>query len=296
MIKISNKDLMKELKLKFIKNTELVKEQAILMSQLKQVNDKLMNSERIKSNFLSNIRNEINNPISAVLELCKTLSNNEVPDTEKEKFTKMIYNEVFYLDFQLRNIINSAELEAGEAKLSPSHINVSSIVTSVLKSFQHLIEKKGLHIHQVFNKIDKLFIGDPEKIHLVLSNLVANAVRFCNENGNILISIAFDANTLQINIRNSGTSIPKENESLIFDRFRQMEEGSVKTYIGHGLGLSITKALLELMGGEIFLNKNNDAGTEFIVKIKELDKGMNSPTISAHENDFLFNDVHDKVF
>jgi signal transduction histidine kinase len=296
MIKITQKELMKELKLKAMKNNELVNAQTELMAQLKQVNDKLMNSERIKSNFLSNIRNEINNPISAVLELSKSLLNRNIQEVDKEKFSQLIYNEVFYLDFQLRNIINSAELEAGETKLSPSHVNVNSILSSVLDSFQHLIEKKELHIHQTLSNVSRQFVSDPEKLHLILSNLLANAVRFCNEDGNILIDIMVDSNTLHIKIKNSGSSIPKENESVIFDRFRQMEEGSIKTYIGHGLGLSITKALLELMDGDIKLNNDTIGATEFVVSLKELDMRSNSMSLSEDGNDFIFDNIHDTVF
>ncbi len=286
---------MNELKLKFIKNNELIDEQTSLLGQLKEVNTKLVNSERVKSNFLSNIRNEINNPISAVLELSKNMLSKEITDAERERFSKLIFNEVFYLEFQLRNIINSAELEAGEISLSPSVVKINSILNTILGSFKHLIEKKNLYVHYHFDSNNQHFITDPEKLHLVLSNLVANAVRFCNENGNIIIHSSFESDNWEIRIRNSGESISKNDRSVIFDRFRQVEEGTNKTFMGHGLGLSVTKALLDIMNGKIELTDDLINGTEFKISLKALELGSHNLVLSENGNDFIF-DVHDEVF
>src|SRR3954470_14399093 len=115
---ISDHDLIQELKLRFETKEKLFTEQLTLLTELKHVNEKLVLSEGLKSNFLSNIRNEINNPVASILGLAKNIAEGDLSQEATKKFATLIYSEIFSLDFQLRNILASAELEAGEATVA----------------------------------------------------------------------------------------------------------------------------------------------------------------------------------
>lgn len=286
---ISDKELLRELEIRFENNKKLLQEQVELMSELKSVNEKLIASEGLKSNFLSNIRNEINNPLASILEMSKNISGGRMDTNNRERFSTLIFNEAFNLDFQLRNIFASAEIEAGEAFTKGVVVNIQSIIENTIASFKHLLQKKNItlsYVHQ--NKEVNTFCTDAEKLHLIVSNLISNAIQFSPENSNIEMESNVANKQLNVWIKDNGQGVRDEELTLIFDRFRQLEEGSTKTYGGHGLGLSIVKALLELMDGSVSIISQKGKGSLFIVNIPEAKTDNSEVVFSSEGNDFLF--------
>lgn len=295
--KITDDELLAELKRRFDENNSNLEQERKLIAELNLVNEKLLASEHLKSNFLSNIRNEINNPIASILELSKNIYEGQLDIDSMKTFANLIYSEAFDLDFQLRNIFLSAEIEAGESPLSVISVNISSLIESVVSTFKAKIDKREL-IFSWKNEIESqtIFKTDTEKLHLILSNLLANAIQFNKLNGVIKIESRIEAGLLIISIEDSGIGISEENQSKIYDRFHQIEEGSTKTYGGHGLGLSITKALLEIIEGKISLESELGKGSKFTLKINEL-QGFEGgdDTFSSDGNDFLFDQDEDDM-
>jgi signal transduction histidine kinase len=222
---ISDQDLINELQLRFDKNEKLLKEQFNLMLQLRSVNEKLVASEGMKSNFLSNIRNEINNPLASILELSKNISEGTLDIDTMKRFSELIYGEAFGLDFQLRNIFASAEIEAGEAIISPVGVNLNSLIQNVISAFRHQLQKKKLLlINNTQNNEQELFRTDSEKLHLILSNLLNNAIQFSNIGDSIEISSSVINSVLTLSVIDTGRGMTREEQTIIFDRFRQCEE------------------------------------------------------------------------
>jgi len=287
---ISDKELIRELELRFDTNEKLLQEQFTLMLELRSVNEKLVASEKLKSNFLSNIRNEINNPLASVLELSKNISEG-APDAETiKRFSGLIYSEAFSLDFQLRNIFASAEIEAGEATVSGVAVNVYSVLQNIIQNFKHQVQKKKIlltHVNQSEENIP--FFTDPEKLHLVVSNLISNAIQFSQAGSVVELDSSINGNVLIISVKDTGSGMNKEEREVIFDRFRQVEEGSTKTYGGHGLGLSISKAMLELLDGTMCVVTEKGKGSTFTISIPQSQNFNTSDLIFSSEgNDFLF--------
>lgn len=296
--KISDSELLTELKSRFIKNQLLHEEQENLLLQLHLVNEKLITSELLKSNFLSNIRNEINNPLASILELSKNISTGNITPESIRKFGTLIYGEAFNLDFQLRNIFVSAEIEAGESNVSVISVNVFSIINSVISSFSHQLNKREITLkaNLDFNE-NRFFNTDAEKLHLILSNLLSNAIQYSNEKGMIEIDGKIENKQLIVSIADKGIGINEAEKERIFDRFKQLEEGSTKTYGGHGLGLSITKALVEILDGNISFESEKGEGSTFEVKIPESEiRNGNDQIVSIDGNDFLFNGDNEVIF
>lgn len=294
--KISDIELLQELKQRFEENTRTLNEQRSLMEQLKSVNEKLLVSEHLKTNFLSNIRNEINNPIASILELSKNISEGNMSLESVKKFADLIFAETFNLDFQLRNIFFSAEIEAGESLLSVISVNIFSVINNVIDSFKNQIKKKGitLKVNNTINK-NQIFHTDSEKLHLIISNLLSNAIQYSHAGGSIEINCKLENRQLIFSITDKGIGISEEDKNKIYDRFRQLEGGSTKTYGGHGLGLSITKALLEIINGAISLESKKGKGSTFTVVINESEEiDVGEDIFSEEGNDFLFNDS-DKI-
>jgi len=294
---ITDEQLLTELKRRFVENNTNLEKERKLINELNEVNEKLLNSEHLKSNFLSNIRNEINNPIASILELSKNIEEGNMDSVTVKTFASLIFSEAFDLDFQLRNVFLSAEIEAGESPLSVISVNINPLIETVINSFKKKMDKNGVK-YSWLNEIPEgtIFKTDSEKLHLILSNLLANAIHFNHPGGEVIVYSKIVDEQLVLSIKDNGIGISEENQSMIYNRFHQIEEGSTKTYGGHGLGLSITKALLEIIYGDISLVSELGRGSEFVISVKELEsfEGEDS-TFSSGGNDFLFGDDDDDM-
>lgn len=294
---LTDEELLSELKRRFDENKKMLVDERLLIEELNNVNQKLLASENLKSNFLSNIRNEINNPIASILELSKNIKEGQMDVESMKRFASLIFSETFDLDFQLRNIFLSAEIEAGESPLSVISVNITSIVSNVIDSFKAKIDKKGIEL--IYNNTieqNTIFKTDSEKLHLILCNLLANAIQFNDYGGKIEIDTKIEDNKFFFSIKDNGIGIAEDELEKIYDRFHQIESGTTKTYGGHGLGLSITKALLEILEGKIIVYSNIGVGSNFIIEINQLDLTEGDEDVySSDGNDFLFDQEEDDM-
>jgi len=265
-----------------------------LMKNLEGLNKKLQESESLKSSFLSNVRNEINNPLTSIMGLSEQIMNgvNLEYDSIMQRVL-MIYTEAFDLDFQLRNIFVAAELEAGEAIPNIAIVDVNALIKNTINSFRHKSNKKELSIHYSYMSIyeteEKNFLKtDPEKLKLILSNLLSNAIEFSNDRGSVKLVAKRDSKYLIFSVKDDGIGIDEEDQTVIFDRFRQLETGTTRAHGGHGLGLSITKDLVALLGGTISVVSTKDKGSIFMVSVPEADVPVDVDTFSDDGNILVF--------
>jgi len=289
MKKLTDQQIIDELSERFEQKLEAIKEQERLMDQLEKVNKKLMDSESVKSQFLSNIRNEINNPLSSILGLADKMSQ-KPGNIDQVKYTSsLIHQEAFSLDFQLRNIFTAAELEAGELQPNFGKVDIHSLVNGVLKKFEHLIEKKGLGT-QVKCKENLNFTTDANLLNSVLENLVSNAIEYNKEKGSIILDVSTeDENKLHINVIDTGIGMNESDYKIIFDRFVQLDTGVTKSHLGHGLGLTVTKAQIELLQGSVHVECIIDEGCSIGISIP-LAEEDDMHTFSDSGNVFFFDD------
>lgn len=291
---LSDNELLNELKLRFDENKKSLQETQKLLRELEAVNQKLVDSESLKSHFLSNIRNEINNPLSAIIGLAENLSTLKNPDKKLVgEITNSIISEAFNLNFQLCNIFAAAELEAGETDLMFSAIDVNEMINDILDDFSHQFEErkqKIVLINNIRNQPDTRFTfrTDAEKLHLILSNLISNATKFGLSNTEIIIKVGIEEKKLFCSVFGSCNGIKSGDRNKIFDRFKQLETGSTKKFSGHGLGLSIIKAFLELLNGEISIDTEIGRGCTFKISIPEPESAEYIDAYSFEGNEILF--------
>ncbi len=289
MKKRTEKQIIDELNQRVEQNRIAVKEQERLMVELEQVNKKLMASESVKTQFLSNIRNEINNPLSSVLGLAHKLSQNP-GDLNQVKYTSnLIYQETFSLDFQLRNIFIAAELEAGELQPAFGKVDVKSVAQGVLDKFQHLIKRKELTVE--LKCTEKLtFTTDSSMLSSIIRNLISNGIEYNKDKGKLVLEINVEEEKkLSLKVIDSGVGMHEKDYEVIFDRFVQLETGVTKSYSGHGLGLTVTKAQIELLQGNVQVECIIGKGCSIsvVIPIAEMD---DMHTFSDGGNVFFFED------
>lgn len=294
MKRLSESQLINEVKARFRENQRNLDGLKDVMVQLQDVNQKLSESEALKSHFLSNIRNEINNPLTAILGLAENILSEDAESLENiHAMARMIHQEADNLDFQLRSIFAAAEIEAGEAHLHISKVDVNALINRVIETLHQCPEAKNVNVEFVNDIVVEsgkifLFKTDPEKFHLIISHLLSNAIEFGHEGNHIQIKASQGNGELLITVQDSGIGIDKADHERIFDRFVQLDEGVTKRYKGHGLGLSVTKSAVELLNGSISLVSEAGNGSLFSVKIPEADPALESGLYTADGNAELF--------
>ena len=262
-----------------------------MTKNLERVNEKLRMSEALRSDFLSNVRNEMNNPLAAILGLVGQIADRKVDAETAVTMADAVYEEAFYLDFQLRNIFAAAELEAGEASLGAARVDVASLIRKLAADFGRRANAKRVAVdvdEGAPGEGQLLFATDPEKLRIILANLVANAVEFTKEGTAVSIRARCEGGALAIAVADEGPGIPPADRKKVFDRFVQLDSGIRKHHRGHGLGLSIAKAFAEMLGGDIALSCEEGRGCVFTLSIAELLSDDLIDTSSSDGNEFIF--------
>lgn len=289
MSNLTDDELISELQLRFAANRKALSDLTAMTGKLEEMNRKLRESESLKSHFLSNIRNEINNPLTSILGLSRQLVDHP-NGAAGAPLASLIFSEAFYLDFQLRNIFIAAELEAGETTPDLARCNLRTLVEGIVSQFRHYAESKGVSLEALHQGEEATVTVDPRKLELVLTNLIANGIEFNRENGSVTaISTCADAK-ISIEVRDTGIGIDPKDHSAIFDRFRQLDSGTKKEYRGHGLGLSITRSLVDLLGGTIEVQSKSGDGCSFTISLPQIDLDRESDTLAQDGNMFIFDE------
>ncbi len=292
MKKLTDSELIEELDKRFKENEKAFNALKIMTKKLEDLNKKLQDSETVKSNFLSNIKNEINNPLTSILALSRELTSGEPLDSEiLSSLGRMIHSEAFSLDSQLRNIFAAAEFEAGNASLCISKTNINSLVNNTIESLHHKTDKKAVKVDYMpaaGPENETSFNSDPDKLSLIIFNLLGNAIEFSDEGGKVELMAWKQDGNLYISIKDHGKGIDETDLDKIFDRFRQLDTGVTKNHLGHGLGLSTVKAAIDMLSGTISVESKKNEGSVFTISIPEADEGQELGMVSEDGNEFIF--------
>jgi len=297
MQNLSDEQLLDELKFRLGQSSRSLQELMALNAKLVVINKKLKESEALKSNFLSNIRNEINNPLNSIIGLAAQLAA-IVKRPEVSELVTMIFSEAFNLDFQLRNIFIAAELEAGEAVPQIEHVDVTSVVVGVLDNFSVHAADKQVSLRLAPGGTDAgervFFTTDAQKLQVIVANLVVNAIEFSSPGSEVVVVLEQTENMLQIQVQDNGIGIDEVDMQRIFDRFVQLDAGPTRAHLGHGLGLSVVKSLLDLLQGTVQVNSTPGVGSLFTVTIPLVDHDEDGMTFAEGGNLFLFDEMDEK--
>ncbi len=298
---LTDKQFIEELKQRLTQSGECNELLIKQGEELQLVNQKLSESEALKSHFISNITNEIVNPFSSILGLSKNIIAAKDTDIVKIKsMAELIHSEAFELDFQLRNIFTAARIEAGEVYPDYIKTDINLVITSIISAYKYKAEQKQLKINFAFEMDKELtndhyFRTDPEKLKLIISNLLSNSIKYSNAANQIEVKAWMENRMLKIMVKDFGIGIDKKNLEIIFDRFKRLDSSINSLNTGHGLGLSVTKSLLELFNGEIEIASKRGVGSIFTITIPEGDE-TNTEGYALDGNEFIFGNSEDGVF
>lgn len=236
-------------------------------------------ANQLKSRFLANMSHELRTPLNAIINFTAFLDRyGEFSERQRELQERVLYNADHLLGL-INDILDLSKIEAGRMELMYEKTQLEPIITGVMATASGLTRDKGLELELDMPEELPTMVIDKVRIRQVLLNLLSNAVKF-TEQGQINVAISQpDAETVQISVQDSGIGIAPEHQQQIFEEFQQVQNEVTHQYQGTGLGLPISKLLVEMHGGNMWLESTPGKGSTFFFSLPITNKLPETTTI-----------------
>jgi PAS domain S-box-containing protein len=234
------------------------------MEDLIKAKEKAEESDRLKTAFLNNISHEIRTPMNAIVGFCGYLKNTALSHEKRVQFTDIIVQSSNQLLSVITDIISIASIEAGQEKIREEEIDLNAVLMLLKEQFCLKAAKQNivLNLDSSLSVKPERILTDKTKLIQILTNLIDNSLKFTDE-GQVIFGYAIRNNELEFFVEDTGIGIPPDMFDEVFIRFRQVDISPTRRYGGSGLGLSISKAFVELLGGKIWFTSTLGKGSVF---------------------------------
>ena len=255
-----------KLQLKALKDGIIEKNKAY--KTIKEQNEKILEADKIKNEFLANVSHELRTPLNSILGFSDILSAQLYGNlnTKQEEYINDIKVSATHLLGMINEILDMSKLEANAMKIVKSVFWISRAVDEVTNILLPLAQKKNIKLLKIM-QVDFEVFADYQKIQQILYNLISNAIKYSPENNTVDITVSADNESFKIAVHDNGIGIDKKYHGKIFAKFVQLDSAYTKKESSTGLGLTITKELVELHGGKISVISEINNGSTFIVEI-----------------------------
>lgn len=255
-----------KIQLKALKDGIVEKNEALKI--IKEQNEKILEADKAKNEFLANVSHELRTPLNAILGFSEILSTNlyGVLNPKQAEYISDIRVSGIHLLSMINEILDISKIEAKAVKLVRSTFHISRALDEVCNILEPLAIKKSITLNKILDEDFEVY-ADYQKIQQILYNLVNNAIKFSPENGQVDIEGKNEGDVFSIKVHDNGIGIDKKYHGKIFAKFVQLDSAYTKKESSTGLGLTITKELVELHGGKISLMSEVNNGSTFIVSI-----------------------------
>ncbi|HCE54667.1 MAG TPA: hypothetical protein DER05_06520 [Lutibacter sp.] len=216
-------------------------------------------SDKLKSAFLANMSHEIRTPMNGILGFTEFLKEPNLSGEKQQKYINIIQKSGTRMLNIINDIVDISKIEAGLMEVDFKELNIAEPIKYIHTFFKPEFEKKGLQffVKNNINEKEIIIKTDREKIYAILINLIKNAIKYTNE-GMIELSYDNKGDFLEFSVKDTGIGIPKDRQEAIFERFIQADISDKMARQGAGLGLSITKAYVEMLGGKIWVESEDE--------------------------------------
>lgn len=238
------------------------------LEQEKKYSESLLRS---REQLISTVSHDLRTPLNTIGGYAELMENTDLTPKQGD-YIKNVKSASDYVGNLVNDLLDFSKLEAGKLNIEKVPFIAAHLIQETAENLQALYENKKLKLHlELDESLQKTYLGDPFRIRQILTNLIGNAYKF-TEDGHIEISAKTKSQkgksvVLQVNVSDTGIGIPKEKQRLIFKEFSQADNNTDKKYGGHGLGLTISKKLAELLKGSLDLESEVGKGSTFILEL-----------------------------
>lgn len=227
--------------------------------------------DSIENDFFTNISHELKTPINIILGSNQLMElnykNHNITDEKLKNSINLTKQNSYRLLKLVGNFLDISKMGAGFYEIEPINTNIVSVVENIGQSVEPYMAAKKIQFIFDTETEEEIVACDPDKIERIVLNLLSNAIKYTNENGKIFVNVASKESVVEISVEDTGTGIPKDKVEKVFNRFEQVDPSLVKKREGCGIGLSLTKHLVEMHGGEIWVESQEGKGSKFIFTI-----------------------------
>lgn len=235
---------------------------------LEVAKDNALLASRVKSEFLANMSHELRTPLNSIIGFTSIIKDGfagEVNDTQQEQLT-IVNNSAKHLLTLINDVLDLSKIEAGKGEVFKEAVPIAELLTELAGFITPQVKAKGLNLNmQPCSDVSEI-VTDKGKLLQILINLLSNAIKF-TESGSITVECCHVADQLEIRVSDTGIGISHDQKDNIFDAFSQVHRGDSRQYEGTGLGLTITRNFVRLLGGNIYLESELGKGSTFIVSL-----------------------------
>ena len=248
---------------------ENIIEKSYTIDDIKEQNEKIKEAEKIKTEFLMNMSHALRTPLNAIIGFSEALEMKVFGELnpKQEEYIIDIQNSGKEMLGLVNDILDMSKIEAGAMRVLKVELDVCLVIKEALNIVKSLAAKKNIKLKSCLPKEPLYIMADSQKFNQIMFNLLSNAIKFTNENGNIEVGIKTFEDKVQIYVKDDGIGIDKKYHGKIFGKFEQIENSHSNKYASSGLGLTITKELIEMHNGKIWLESKLNNGTTFTFEL-----------------------------
>jgi Na+/proline symporter/nitrogen-specific signal transduction histidine kinase len=234
-------------------------------AELKAANERLKELDRLKDEFISTVSHELRTPLTSVRALAEIL--HDKPDLDKvqqQEFSSIIIKETDRLTRLISQVLDFQKMESGRIDWQIAPVDMKEVIQDALNATSHFIRENNINVTLNLPPTVPETKGDKDRLIQVMVNLISNAAKFCdNTNGQININLKVKKYHLQIDVQDNGIGISPDHQKIIFEKFRQVKDNSRGRPAGSGLGLTITKRIIDFHNGHIWVKSALGQGSVF---------------------------------
>ena len=234
---------------------------SVLERRIQSTREEVAELDRLKKNFIAITSHELRTPLGLILGHATFLRETQ-EESNREQVDVIIRNATKLKEI-IEELTNIDNYETGLATIRHNAISLKHIIEDVTSSFQDMAKRKDITLDVKLGEKDVFIDADLNKISIVLSNLIRNAITFSNENGKVKVLMETVQEHVNVSVIDNGIGIPAQDLTSIFDRFYQVESHLTRSHNGMGLGLSVARAMIEMHGGRIWVESVEGKGSKF---------------------------------
>ncbi|NOR47888.1 MAG: histidine kinase, partial [Methanosarcinaceae archaeon] len=237
--------------------------------KLSIANKELRSLDKMKNEFLSNISHELKTPLVSIIGYTELVDGGGmgIVNDKQKKALGVVTRNSKRLKHLIESLLYMTKAQSGTVEYTFEHVNISEIIENTIVDMKLMADNKCLTIEKEVPDDLPLINGDKEKLTNMLNSLVDNAIKFTNPGGKITLTASEEDGNLHITVNDTGIGIAKEFRSNLFKKFYQIDSSTTRRYGGTGLGLYISKHIIEVHNGKIWIESEEDVGTTVHVSI-----------------------------
>ncbi len=237
-------------------------------AELRQANEQLKSLDRLKDDFMSSVTHELRTPLTSIRALAELMRDDaQMPPAQRRQFIDIIVTETERLTRLVNQVLDMAKIESGHAQWHTSDVDLRALVQQAVSTTTELFHERQTQVDVVMPDQLPSLRCDPDRLMQVLLNLLSNAAKFVPvPGGRVTVRLDHDAAGVTISVRDNGPGVPREQQALIFERFRQGGDGANRPQ-GTGLGLPISRQIVEHFGGRIWIESKPRQGSSFVFQL-----------------------------